>query len=261
MLTKGPKVRVTRRATNPDGTKVELRKTSRFPVAVPIEASWLGANGKAVKHDAVARQVNMRGGFLEMSNYPELGTRITLTNFLSAETVEARVLATPNTRAGVSNGIIIELVAPSETFWGVDLQVKKTAVELRKLETSLRNQGIDLRLLKEFRDAVDYIRTAATVAQQLRERQLQGHSEDEVLTLIAAERARRATNLCLEVASDMDAARSSKLPKDVGESYTSLLKACDRLKQLLKRQESERQDSERHSVERNSVERHAATRA
>jgi hypothetical protein len=249
-------LRITRRATNPDGTKVELRKSARFPVAVPIEASWQTADGTAVKQDAIARQVNMRGGFLEMANYPELGTRITLTNFLSAETLDARVLATPATRAGVSNGIIIELVAPSETFWGVDLQVKKTAVELRKLETSLRNQGIDLRLLKEFRDAVEYIRTAATVAQQLRERQLAGHSDDDVLALIAGERARRATNLCMEVASDMDAAKSGKQPKAVTESYRSLLTACDRLKQLLKRQESERHDSDR-----STVERHATTRA
>jgi hypothetical protein len=191
-----------------------------------------------------------------MANYPELGTRITLTNFLSAETLDARVLATPNSRAGVSNGIIIELVAPSETFWGVDLQVKKTAVELRKLETSLRNQGIDLRLLKEFRDAVDYIRTAATVAQQLRERQLAGRSDDDVLALIAGERARRATNLCLEVASDMDAAtKAAKQPKAIAESYRGLQQACDRLRQLIKRQESEHRDSDRHTLEH-----HATTR-
>ena len=243
-------MRITRRATNPDGSKVELRKSRRFPVAVPVEASWQTLDGTPVKQDAIARQVNNRGGFLEMANYPELGTRIALTNFLSAETLDARVLATPTTRAGVSNGIIIELVAPSETFWGVDLQVKKTAVELRKLETSLRNQGIDLRLLKEFRDAVDYIRTAATVAQQLRERQLSGQSEDDVLALIAGERARRATNLCMEVASDMDAAKSFKQPAAVSESHRALITACDRLRQLLKRQESERNDSDRHAVDR-----------
>ena len=60
-----------------------------------------------------------------------------------------------------------------------------------------------------------YIRTAATVAQQLRERQLAGRSDDDVLALIAGERARRATNLCLEVASDMDAAKNSKQPRRV----------------------------------------------
>ncbi len=233
-------MRIKRRATNPDGTKVENRKATRFPVAVPIEASWPGPNGISIKQDAVARQVNVRGGFLEMGSFPEMGTRITLTNFLSAQTVEARVLATPDSRAGVSRGIIIELIAPSETFWGVDLQVKQTAVELQKLEESLRSQGIDLRLLKEFRDAVEYIRTAATVAQQLRELQLQGQADTEILTLIAAERARRATNLCLEVASDMDASAAGPDAKGMHESYRALQQACDRLRNLLKRQDSAR---------------------
>jgi hypothetical protein len=239
-------VRVARRATNPDGTKVEKRKAPRFPVAVPIEASWRGPDGTSVKREAVARQVNVSGGFLELAQYPEMGSRITLTNFLSAQTVEARVLATPESRAGVSGGIVIELISPSESFWGVDLQVKKTAVELQKLEESLRSQGIDLRLLKEFRDAVEYIRTAATVAQQLREHQLQGREDTEILALIATERARRATALCLEVASDVDAGSATGPDaKGMHESYNALQQACDRLRVLIKRQ-----DSERHMVGR-----------
>jgi hypothetical protein len=234
-------VRVARRQSNPDGSKVEKRKTPRFPVAVPIEASWRGPNGVSVKEDAVARQVNVGGGFLEMLIFPEMGGRITLTNFLSAQTVEARVLATPHTRAGVSGGIIIELITPSESFWGVDLQVKKTAVELQKLEESLLSQGIDLRLLKEFRDAVEYIRHAATVSRQLRELQLQGRADTEILALIAAERAQRATNLCLEVASDMDSASAAGPDaKGMHESYQALQQACDRLRLLLDRHESAR---------------------
>src|SRR5271169_3546413 len=142
-----------RRGTSPDGSKAERRKTSRFLVTVPIEASWRGPDGMAIKEQAVAKQVNANGGLLEMSNYPEVGSRITLTNFLSAEAAEARVLATPYSREGVSRGII---------------------VELKKLEKSLRSEGIDLRLLNEYRDAVDYIRTAALAVQQLREYQLRG---------------------------------------------------------------------------------------
>lgn len=209
-------------------------------MAVPIEATWIDRSGRAIKEDAIAKQVNIRGGFLEMTNFPDMGSRMSLTNFLSAETVEARVLATPETRAGVSKGIIIELVAPSDTFWGVDLQVKKTAVELQKLETSLRSQGIDLRLLKEFRDAVDYIRTAATVAQQLRERQLQGRADDEVLQLISAERMRRATDLCLEVASDLDTDGGKKQSRNDEELRQSLDQACARLRSYLKRREPDR---------------------
>jgi len=72
---------------------------------------------------------------------PEVGNRITLTNFLSAETAEARVLATPHSREGVSHGIVVELIISSESFWGVNLQVKKASVELQKLEDSLRRRA------------------------------------------------------------------------------------------------------------------------
>src|SRR5579864_1168326 len=84
---------IKKRPMTADGTSAERRKSRRFPVVVPIEVSWRAADGIAVKEDAVARQVNANGGFLKMSTYPELGTRITLANFLSAQTAEARVLA------------------------------------------------------------------------------------------------------------------------------------------------------------------------
>ena len=86
---------IKKRPMSADGTSVERRKSRRFPVVVPIEVSWRATDGIPVKEDAVARQVNANGGFLKMSNYPELGSRITLANFLSAQTAEARVLAAP----------------------------------------------------------------------------------------------------------------------------------------------------------------------
>ncbi len=198
-------MRISRRATNPDGTKVEKRRSQRFLVSVPVEVSWPGRDGIAVKADGIARQVNCRGGFIEMQTLPEFGSRVSLTNFLSAQTVEARVLATPQTRAGIAGGVAVELVHPNEDFWGVDLQVKKTSVELHKLESALNAQGVDLRLLSEFRDAVEYIRGVAALAQQLREVQLRGRDEEEVHSEIAADRVRRATKLCREIAADLDA--------------------------------------------------------
>jgi hypothetical protein len=226
-----------RRGTSPDGSKVERRKARRFPVIVPIEVSWRGPDGMAIKEQAIARQVNANGGQLEMSTYPDVGSRITLTNFLSAEAADARVLATPQSREGVSHGIVVELIVPSESFWGVNLQVKKASVELQKLEDSLRSEGIDLRLLNEFRDAVDYIRTAAVVVQQLREQQMHGRDDGEVVLLLTAERIRRATNLCLEVVTDVDAGRVTHDTKGVDELYRSLEQACDRLRHLLKSRE------------------------
>ncbi len=229
-----------RRGTSPDGSKMERRRNTRYLVTVPIEASWRGPDGVAFKAQAIAKQVNANGGLLEMENYPEVGSRITITNFLSAETAEARVLATPYSREGVSRGIIIELITPSDSFWGVNLQVKKTGVELQKLEKSLRSEGIDPRLLNEFRDTVDYIRTAALAVQQLRERQLGGHDDSEAGSVLITERIRRTANLCLEVTTDLDAGKVNNETKGVEELYRSMEQVCDRLRHLLKSRQPDR---------------------
>jgi len=228
------------RGTAPDGAKEERRKSYRFLVAVPIEATWRNAEGVPVLVQAIAKQVNANGGFLEMTIYPTVGSRITLTNFLSAETTEARVLATPSSREGVSHGIIVELIKPSESFWGVNLQVKKTSVELQKLEKSLQAEGIDFRLLSEFRDTVDTLRTTALAVQQLREYQLKGLDGHEVISMLVADRVRRATNLCHELVADIDAGKMSRETKEVEELYDSLEQVCDRVRHLLKSRHPDR---------------------
>ncbi len=228
------------RGTTPDGSKAERRKTHRYPVAVPVEASWRNSEDMPVLVQAVARQVNANGGYLEMAIHPNVGTRITLTNFLSAESAEARVLGTPNSREGVSQGIVVELITPSESFWGVNLQVKKTGVELQKLEKSLQAEGIDFRLLNEFRDTVDALRTTALAVQQLREYQLKGREDGEIMAMLVADRVRRATNLCHELVADLDAGHMSIAIKGVDELYDSLEQACDRLRHLLKSRNPDR---------------------
>jgi len=189
---------------------------------------------------AVAKQVNANGGFLEMTIYPSVGSRISLTNFLSAESAEARVLATPSSREGVSHGIVVELITPSESFWGVNLQVKKTSVELQKLEKSLQSEGIDFRLLNEFRDTVDTLRTTALAVQQLREFQLKGRDDSEIVSMLVSDRVRRATNLCHELVADLDAGKIANGIKGVDELYDSLEQACDRLRHLLKSRHPDR---------------------
>ncbi len=231
---------MTGRGTTPDGSKVERRKSYRFPVAVPIEASWRNQESVPVLVQAIAKQVNANGGFLEMTVYPSVGSRITLTNFLSSETAEARVLAIPSSREGVSHGIIVELITPSESFWGVNLQVKKTSVELKKLEKSLEAEGIDFRLLNEFRDTVETLRTTAVAVQQLREYQLRGRDASEVVSMLVADRLRRGTNLCHELVADLDAGKVSRETKQVQELYDALEQACDRLRHLLKSRNPDR---------------------
>jgi hypothetical protein len=222
-----------RRPTNSDGKKAERRRGQRFVVAVPLEASWCGPDGKAQKAEAIARQVNINGGFLEMASYPEVGSRITLTNFMSAATAEARVLATPSSREGVSQGIIVELVAPTESFWGVSLQVKKAVLELLTLEKALLAEGIDPRLLGEYREAVEFVRHASSVVQRLRERQLQDVEDDDVHALATADRVRRANSLCREVITDLDSGKMNGHTKGLDDLRKSLELASERLRQKI----------------------------
>ena len=197
-----------KRPMSSDGTDVERRKSRRFPVVVPVEVSWRGPTGIALKEDGVARQVNEKGGFLKMSNYPPVGTRVTLANFLSAQTAEARVLAAPDSRPGVASGIVVELIVPNENFWGADLQVKKTIIELQNLEKALKQDQIDLRLVREYHDAMDHVCSIAEMLPQLRASKPKVPDDDHGLFFALAEhRIRRAVSACLGLIADVEAGR------------------------------------------------------
>jgi hypothetical protein len=226
-----------RRATNSDGSKVERRRQTRFAVNVLLEVSWRGPDNEVVKEEALARQVNANGGLLEMAQHPEMGSRVTIANLISAETAEARVLATPSTREGVAHGIAVELITPSESFWGVDLQVKKAGIELQKLEKALRDAGIDLRMLREYREAADYVAATAGAVKQLRECQIHERSDAEVMRALSADRVRRATSLSVEVLADIEAGRIDGETSGIEELCRCLEDNLRRLRPLLTQSE------------------------
>ena len=73
--------------------RVEHRRSKRFCVAVPAEAKWRGPGGVSIKESAEAEEVNAQGGLLRMETYPNVGDIIELTNLISTQSAEARVLA------------------------------------------------------------------------------------------------------------------------------------------------------------------------
>ena len=205
---------IKKRPMNSEGGEVERRKGRRLPVSVPVEVSWRGPNGLALKEEATARQVNEKGAFLKMSEYPEVGTRVTLANFLSAQTAEARVLAAPNTRSGVASGIVVELVVPSEVFWGIDLQVNKAVAELQNLENTLLAQDVDARLMREYRSAIGNIFSLMETLRQHRvsmvsPSEVSPSDDQDALRALSEDRVRRSNQLCKDVIADLDAGRIS----------------------------------------------------
>ena len=183
------------------------RRGSRFPVLVPIHVKWTEPNRTAHATDAQAQEVNVYGGLVQFPDkelLPPVGTEMDLTNLFSGEEIRARAAAIRRSRNGALLGVAVELLLPSETFWGLTFRLKKTTWELLKLDQAITGGNIDSRVLREFRDAVDYVRKTAWAVQEWQERQLQHRDTATVLPLLFAERVRRATQLCATVAAGME---------------------------------------------------------
>ena len=182
----------------------EKRRGSRFPVVVFVEARWERLGGEIVTETAQAMEVSALGGLLDMKTFPTVGSEIGLTNLLSKQTARARVVGTRPAKDGGALRVAVELLSPSDTFWGLNFQLRKASAELVRIEQEIKAGGIEPRILEEFRDSVDYVRKTAWAVQEWQERQLQKHDPQTVLPLITAERIRRATQLSLSIASDLE---------------------------------------------------------
>jgi len=172
------------------------RRSRRFPFLSPVEATWQEKDGKIVRESGQATEVNAQGGLLEMKSYPPVESQIELRNLLSHQSLQARVVGFRRSPEGRLLGVAVELLVPSETFWGVNFQLRKACADLVKLEYEMRSGPIDQRVLREFRDAVDNVRKMAWAVQEWQERESRQQDPRSVLPLLTAERIRRATQLC-----------------------------------------------------------------
>ena len=218
--------------------KTEQRRGIRFPVVVPVEAKWQEASGKSVKETAQAKEVNAQGGLLDMKRYPSVGSQLELTNLLSGESFQARVVGIRRSKEGSVLGVAVELLIPSEAFWGVNFQLKKTSAELVRLERAMRSGSIDARILTEFRDAVDYVRKTAWAVQEWQERQLQRHDPHTVLPLLTAERIRRATQLSEAISTDLAAHEVTSETTGINEFFRAVERVYESLRDLFRDREA-----------------------
>jgi len=189
-------------STNQPSSTAGKRRSRRFPFISPVEATWQEADGKILRESGRATEVNAQGGLLEMKIYPAVGCQIELTNLLSHESSQARVIGVRRSSEGRLLGVGVELLVSSETFWGGNFRLKKACAELVNLEYDMRSGPVDLNILREFRDAVDNVRKTAWTIQEWQERQSRQEDPKTVLPLLTAERIRRATQLCDSITAD-----------------------------------------------------------
>jgi hypothetical protein len=218
---------------NTHPAKTEQRRSSRFPVVVPVQAKWLDASGQSVVQNAQAREVNAHGGLLDMTTFPSVGSQLELTNLMSGETYRARVVGIRRSAENRPLGVAIDLLIPSETFWGVNFQLRKTSNELFLLEQAIRTGGIDHRILTDFRDAVDHVRKTAWAVQEWQERQIKHHDPHTLLPLLTTERIRRAAQLAEAIVSDLTTNEVNRETPGIDRLYEALCKLHGLLSELL----------------------------
>ncbi len=208
------------------------RRSRRFSVISPIEATWQEADGTIVREAGRATEVNAQGGLLEMKTYPIVGSQIEMTNLISHKSSHARVLGARRSTEGRLLGVAVELLVPSDNFWGVNFQLRKTCSDLVKLEYDIRSGPIDPDILREFRDAVDNVRKTAWAVQEWQERQLRDQDPQTVVPLLIAERIRRATQLCDAIISDSAAHEIARETVGIEEFFRTVQQLHQNLHRL-----------------------------
>ena len=98
--------------------------------------------------------------------------------------------------------------------------------ELRKAQGMLsQEEEFDPRILSEFRDALNRVRTAAWAMQQYVEHQMQERDPNRVFTLLAGERVRAGYQICKLISEDLH-------NQDVKIQKGQLLELNDAVQQL-----------------------------
>src|SRR6195256_2126231 len=230
-------------AEEPPVSKGKNRRSDRYSVVVPIKVKWLEPSGASVIEFAEADEVNHHGGLLDMRGRPAIGSVVELTNLTSTKTAPARVVSLrPSKKKSKVLGVAIELLTPSETFWGVTFRLKMAIDDLLKLEEDMkdvRSGRMDPRVLREFRDAVDYVRKTAWALQELQERQAHQRDIATVRSLLTDERVRRATQLSKALASDLESHEVGEATPGTAELFRAIEILHQRLADLFKVRESE----------------------
>lgn len=118
-------------------------------------------------------------------------------------------------------------------------RLERISRELRELERSMKSgeigPEIEPRVLRDFRDSVDHVRQSAWAVQQWLGLQAQQRDAYSVLSLLTAERIRRATELSRNLSIDLDATEISFETEGLDKLFASVQGLHQRLAPLFKK--------------------------
>jgi len=114
-------------------------------------------------------------------------------------------------------------------------QLQAATTELRELKELVRSGDLDSRVLREFRDPVDYIRNTAWAVQQWVVLEQQSGDPYSVPPLLSAERVRRVTQLARDLSLDLQSVEVTYETPGLEELFESIDDLHRRLAVLFKR--------------------------
>ena len=86
----------------------------------------------------------------------------------------------------------------------VSVRLQSATSELHEVEALMASADLDARILSDFRDAVNRVRTAAWATQQYAETKDTERDPSKILSMLAGERVRAAYQLCRAIGQDLN---------------------------------------------------------
>ena len=86
----------------------------------------------------------------------------------------------------------------------VSVRLQSATSELHEVEALMASADLDARILSDFRDAVNRVRTTAWATQQYAETKDTERDPSKVLSMLAGERVRAAYQLCRAICQDLN---------------------------------------------------------
>jgi hypothetical protein len=128
----------------------------------------------------------------------------------------------------------MEPTTPSASTESISDRLHRTTDELKILEQLILCGDFSPRLLSEFRNSIDSIRSTARVVQTWVGLQQQHHDPYSAMSTMAEDRVRRATHIAKDLTIDLESMEVDFDTEGLAELYREVNKLQERLNTLLR---------------------------
>lgn len=113
-------------------------------------------------------------------------------------------------------------------------ELQKTSEDLKELEGRIKTGMIDVRVLVEFRQAINHVRHTAFAVQRWIQEEKSGGDPFSVLTVVTAERMRIATQLAGDLALEVESGDINFDTPGIKELHQAARKLLENLGRLVR---------------------------